>query len=262
MAGNLRLLGSGHATGLTAMERTRGADRPRNSEDHRFRGLRAGAAVPPPKRPSTRGVVERLFQAEEEQFDAILAAVIGFRKLQRPNRRDRIYGSVARREDHAQSDVIWQRAEPGTLASGRRDHETGGASSRGCAGVHRVHGRGPDAPAMFASGRTAIPWWVGIVQNSILIAGERPEALLARLRAAEPQTPGRHHDPARAHKGRRSRLWRRSAENGKVLKAARDKSTLARRATSAIRSSLRSSTPPSRTTRWRNWRSPSGRTPR
>lgn len=131
-----------------------------------------------------------LFQAEEDRFNAILDAV----RAAAERCGDGIvavwiYGSVARGEDSAASDVdIAVVAKPAALPDVEtamrgelRNTEDRLAFSASVIGV--------DTYDVLQFGAENDPWWATVVRHSITIVGERPDALLTRLRHRSARVP-------------------------------------------------------------------------
>jgi predicted nucleotidyltransferase len=131
------------------------------------------------------GVLGTLFQAEDRRFEAVLAAVRAAAARSGPGVvAVWLYGSVARGQDRAESDVdISVVVESDAL---RRVEET-----------MRDELSGSEEELAFSASVLAVdegditrladandPWWASVSRDAMPIVGDRPEALLARLRRA------------------------------------------------------------------------------
>jgi predicted nucleotidyltransferase len=130
-------------------------------------------------------IIDTLFRAEEERFEGILNAVrLAVESCGPGVIAVWLYGSVARGEDHAASDMdLVVIAEPKTL--GRIEE------------AMRQELRRAEDELSFVASVVAVdvndllrlsdgndPWWTSAARDGVALVGDRPDGLLARLRRA------------------------------------------------------------------------------
>ena len=126
--------------------------------------------------------LDTLFRAEEERFDAILEAIRSAASSVSPTPQAVwLYGSVARGEDTAHSDVdvalVADEMAPDSVSAAVHE-ELQEAEER--LGVHfSVIGISPTDVLRLSTGD---PWWMNVTNDAIPLVGPDPEALARRLR--------------------------------------------------------------------------------
>lgn len=126
--------------------------------------------------------LDALFRTEEERFDAVLAAIRAAAQRQDGIVAVWLYGSVARGEDRATSDVdIAVVAESGKLSQIEGNlREALQAAEDTLAFRASVVTVAVDD--LLRLGDEKDPWWTAIAQHALRIVGDSPDLLLERLR--------------------------------------------------------------------------------
>ncbi len=126
--------------------------------------------------------LDSLFQQEEERFEAILNAVRAAAGRCRGLLAVWLYGSVARGQDLAASDVdVAVVGEPASLPQIEQAmHAALGRAGRKLAFNASVVAVGSEDVLRLDVQNDR--WWSSVVRDALPVVGERPEALLARLK--------------------------------------------------------------------------------
>jgi len=127
-------------------------------------------------------VVAALFRAEEERFDAVLEEIRSAARRCGDVLAVWLYGSVARGEDRAESDldvaVVSNAADPSAVASTFRE-VLQDAEIRLAFSASAVALGGGDVIRLAAE---RDGWWTEVVRDAVAVVGDPPEVLLRRLR--------------------------------------------------------------------------------
>lgn len=134
-------------------------------------------------------VLDRLFQEEEERFEAVLSAIRTAMGRCDGVTAGWLYGSVARSEDRETSDVdIAVVGEPGTIPQIERTlREALVEAEERLSFRASVVGVDTQDVLRLAAGNDR--WWMGLAGATLTISGDPPEVLLERLK--RPRKSGR-----------------------------------------------------------------------
>jgi predicted nucleotidyltransferase len=129
--------------------------------------------------------LSKLFEAEEERFDAIVEAIRAAAKISGPGIiAVWVYGSVARGEDTASSDLdIALVAEPGSMAEAEAAMQDA-LQDAAQALAFTPSLVGLDTHDVLRLSRESDPWWHGAIERPVPVIGGMPEALVQRIRRA------------------------------------------------------------------------------
>ena len=126
------------------------------------------------------GILEELFRAEKERYQAIIRGVLEAVQ-DKPVVAVWLYGSVARGEDTARSDVdvalVVEDADVDRITDAVRERLRPAEESLGI--NVSVVGMDPDDVLRLSAGD---PWWDNVVRDAVALAGPDPERLAGRIR--------------------------------------------------------------------------------
>ena len=130
-------------------------------------------------------VLVRLFAAEQEQADAILGAVRkAAAQLEPTPWAVWLYGSVARGEDHATSDIDVALVTPEADAVAQADALREAVARTGVVSAERVSVVTMAPPDVRRAARTKTAFWENLKRDAVVLLGEAPIAVLQRAKKA------------------------------------------------------------------------------